>query len=341
VAIGQHATRTLNRVPGADFRVPTDQELDALAAYQLALGRQEDFILRTLHLKSEIATQGQALYQDSGNLGEPGHKNCNACHFNAGGTAGFSFNSDTPGFPRLDGSPHGFNMAAPTNVNETPLALTLGLPRDGGYGVLPLPGGGFGDFCTADICGMLTPFELFNAPPVVESADTAPFFHNNTVKDLESAIAFYGTSAFQDPKSIGFAALPITISSDPNDPEVQEIAAFLRVLNALENIRSSINVAERGRTMTTDADAHDLARLALTETEDAIKVLSEGALAKNIEPSILSARVNVIAAEVLLQIAQYTPRLGIDIVFQQATSRLRAARADLADPATLPSTYQK
>ena len=52
VAIAQHATRTLNRRAGADFRVPTDEELDALAAYQLALGRQEDFDLKSLQLKS-------------------------------------------------------------------------------------------------------------------------------------------------------------------------------------------------------------------------------------------------------------------------------------------------
>jgi hypothetical protein len=45
-AIVQHATRTLNRRAGIDFRVPTDEELDALAAYQLALGRQEDFDCR-------------------------------------------------------------------------------------------------------------------------------------------------------------------------------------------------------------------------------------------------------------------------------------------------------
>jgi hypothetical protein len=65
----------------------------------------------------------------------------------------------------------------------------------------------------------------------------------------------------------------------PNDPEVQAIAAFLRVLNALENIRSSINVAQRGRTTTRAADLRDLARLSLAETVDAIEVLSQGALA--------------------------------------------------------------
>jgi cytochrome c peroxidase len=288
VAIGQHATKTLNRRPGVDFRVPTDQELDALAAYQLALGRQEDFSLPTLVLNSGIAAKGKILYLDTGNIGEPGHKNCNACHFNAGGTSAVSFNTDSPGFPRLDSSPLGFNMGAPTNVNEIPLALELGLPRDGGFGVLPLPGGGFGNFFV--VGGQRIPFEEFNTPPLVESADTPPFFHNHTVKDLESAIAFYGTPAFQSPKSIGNpGAIPIRISADPKDPEVQAIAAFLRVLNALENIRSSINVAERGRTMASEADAHDLARLAFAETSDAIKVLSEGALAKNIEPSILAA----------------------------------------------------
>ena len=61
-------------------------------------------------------------------------------------------------------------------------------------------------------------------------------------------MAFYGTPAFQN--SLAAGAVPVDISADPNDPEVLAIAAFLRVLNALENIRSSINVAEHGRTMT-------------------------------------------------------------------------------------------
>lgn len=176
VAIVQHATKTLNRKPGVDFRVPTDEELDALAAYQLALGRQEDFDLLTLRLKSTVATKGKALYLDTGNLGEIGHKNCNACHFNAGGTAALSFNPNKPGFPRLDGSPKGFNMGAPTNVNDTPLALALGLPRDGGFGVLPMPQGGFGNFFQG------RPFEEFNSPPLVEGRRR--FFHNNTAAAL-------------------------------------------------------------------------------------------------------------------------------------------------------------
>jgi hypothetical protein len=91
-------------------------------------------------------------------------------------------------------------------------------------------------------------------------------------------------------------------------------------LNALENIRSSINVSERGRTMTGGDDAHDFARLALAETGDAIKVLSKRAQAKNLEPGILSARANVTAAAALPQVAQHTPRF--DNVFQTSDRRV-------------------
>ena len=92
--------------------------------------------------------------------------------------------------------------------------------------------------------------------------------------------------------------------------------------------------------MMSEEDADDLARLALAETGDAIKVLSEGALAANVEPDILSARANLFVARVLLQIGQYAPLRAVDNVLQQATSRLRAARSALADQATLPASYQ-
>ncbi|HZO51630.1 MAG TPA: hypothetical protein VFB63_02890 [Bryobacteraceae bacterium] len=342
VAIGQHATKTMNRVRGADFRVPTDEELDALAAYQLALGRQEDFNLTALELKSTLASTGKALYLDTGLIREPGHKNCNACHFNAGGTTAISLNPATPGFsPRLDGNPFGFNMAAPTNLNETAGALALGpsLPRDGGFGVLVLPAGGFGNFGFTPARGVF-PIEEFNSPPIVEAADTGPFFHNHTVKTLEEAVAFYGTPAFQSsPFSIGIGLVKVAISPDPNDAEVQAISAFLRMLNALENIRSSVNLVERGRKMTSEEDARDLASLARAETIDAIQVLSEGALAKSQEPGILSARAHLAAARALLDLGPES-FAGIGNRLTQAVDKMRAARSALANPATLPSSFR-
>jgi hypothetical protein len=336
VAIVQHAPRTLSRVAGTDFRVPTDEELDALAAYQLSLGRQEDFDLPSLALKSPLATGGQALYLDTGIVFEQGHKNCNACHFNGGGTAAVSFNLLTPGFPFLDRSPRGINMTAETNANAIPLAVTTGLPRDGGFGQLFLTG--FRSFGNALL---FPPMELegFNSPPVVESADTGPYFHNHMIEDLESSIAFYGTPAFQS--TIWGLATPVSISPEPTDPEVQAIAAFLRVLNALENIRSSINVAERGRAMTSAEDARDLSELALAETIDAIEVLSEGAFANRIEPGILLALERLRAARITLQGVRSQPvARTIAHLLRASVRSLRTAREHLADPATLPQSFR-
>jgi len=342
VAIAQHATRTLGRTKGVDFRIPTDEELDALAAYQISLGRQEDFDLPALELTSTLASDGKTLFLDSGNLFElePGHKNCNGCHFNGGGSAGMAFNPAIPGFPRVDGSPRGFNIAAPTNVNDLPLALALALPRDGGFGQIPTVFGSFGN--TEDLppeFGGHIELEEFNSPPVVESADTGPFFHNHTVADLESSIAFYGTPAFKN--SIQANATPVDISADPADPEVLAIAAFLRVLNAIENIRSSIEVTERGRTMTGATDMNDLARLAVAESVDALEVLSAGALADHDEPGIRTARIELRAAGVALNVAQRLPnRQAIDNLLGVAVTHLRKARSALANPATLPPSFR-
>ena len=344
VAIAQHATKTMHRKPGVDFRVPTDEELDALAAYQMALGRQEDFRLPSLVLKSTLASTGKRLFLDTGAIGVPGHKNCNACHFNAGGTTGVAFNSQIPGFSALlDGNSRGFNMAAPLNTNETPVALSLGLPRDGGFGTLATPLGGFGNF--AQIPGGQFPVEEFNAPALVEAADTAPFFHNHTVPDLESAVAFYGTPAFQNsPFSIGGpnGVIFVNISADPKDPEVQAIAAFLRVLNALENIRSALSLAARGRGMARDDDARDLASLAVAEATDASKVLTAGALASSTESGIVSARANLFAARVSLDVASHLRlRPLIDLALDESAATLRSARSALADTATLPASYRR
>lgn len=41
-AVIQHFTKSLNRVEEVDFRLPTEEELDALEAFQLSLGRQEE-----------------------------------------------------------------------------------------------------------------------------------------------------------------------------------------------------------------------------------------------------------------------------------------------------------
>jgi hypothetical protein len=44
-ALIQHFTRTLNRVPDVDFRLPTPDELHALEPFMLSLGWQEELAL--------------------------------------------------------------------------------------------------------------------------------------------------------------------------------------------------------------------------------------------------------------------------------------------------------
>jgi hypothetical protein len=113
------------------------------------------------------------------------------------------------------------------------------------------------------------------------------------------------------------------------------------VLNVLENIRSAINVAERGRRMATDADARELASLAVAETVDAIEVTGAGALAKSTEIGVLSARAHLLATRSLLaSVPGMASRPAIDNALAQAVNSLRAARAALANLNTLPQTFR-
>jgi hypothetical protein len=117
----------------------------------------------------------------------------------------------------------------------------------------------------------------FNTPPLVEAADTGPFFHNNAILTLEAAVAFYDGDTFNDsPAGQILAALdPRGIGIRLDATQIEAIAAFLRVVNALENIRQSIELLERAEARWRDEDA--LTR-AVEETDDAIRVLSEAGL---------------------------------------------------------------
>jgi len=113
------------------------------------------------------------------------------------------------------------------------------------------------------------------------------------------------------------------------------------VVNALENIRSSINVAERGRKMARADDMRELARLSFAEVTDALQVLSEGALKRQIEPDLLSACVRLLVARLALDQARHlrVPQ-AIDTLLQAAIRNLRAARSELANPSSLPPSFR-
>jgi hypothetical protein len=245
-AVIQHFTKTLNRVAGVDFRLPTEDELDALEAFQLSLGRQQDLTL-PLPLKGIIAKRGQEIFLDNA-LGK-----CNLCHANAGATANFG-----------GGNIGNANFSTGVeNLPDQPADLSGERnPPDDGFG---RPGDG-----------------TFNTPPLVEAADTGPFFHNNAIETIEGAVGFYDGESFNNSPSGKLLAQadPKGVGIELDGTQIVAVAAFLRVLNALENIRQSLELLQSSAKKGYAERAEDLELLkrAVSETQDSIKVLDGGGL---------------------------------------------------------------
>jgi len=245
-AVIQHFTKTLNRVAGVDFRLPTEEELDAIEAFTLSLGRQQDLTL-PLPLKGTVTKRGQEIFLDN-RLGK-----CNLCHANAGATANF-------GGGNIGNA--NFNTGV-ENLPDQPADLTGERnPPDDAFG---RPGDA-----------------TFNTPPLVEAADTGPFFHNNAIETIEGAVAFYNGDAFNNSPSGQLLAQndPRKIGIRLDATQVVAVAAFLRVLNALENIRQSLELLESTakKGFAERAEDRELLNRAVSETQDSIKVLDGGGL---------------------------------------------------------------
>jgi cytochrome c553 len=207
-AVAEHLPRTLARRPGVDFRSPTADELDALEAFLLSLGRRDEIDISDAtgtRFASPLVERGRVLFNSevSGS--------CAFCHGNGGalGEGGFNGTFDT-GVERQPGAP------------ARRIDPTLG--GDGGFGSSPA-------IRLGDRTGLGD--GRFNTPPAIEAADTAPLFHDNSAATIEAAVRFYTTPAFAD--SLEGQALPTV---DLARADVVAIAALLRVLNAMENIRN-------------------------------------------------------------------------------------------------------
>lgn len=95
-AVIQHFPQTLDRIEGIDFRLPTDDELDAMEAFQLSLGRNEELDLAALFFTSPVAERGRQLFNSTAE----GTGKCIACHNNAGANisdGNLAFGDRTPG----------------------------------------------------------------------------------------------------------------------------------------------------------------------------------------------------------------------------------------------------
>jgi hypothetical protein len=162
------------------------------------------------------------------------------------------------------------------NRLNDPEFTVVGEPRpvDGGFGTNP-----DGDFTSLveqpgyvnENFGDMT----FNTPSLIEAADTPPFFHNNAAATLEDAIRFFNSPEF-------FAATGRNIPF--NDTQVTQVANFLRVINAIDNIENSVlRQSDRALTALNHSPLPEdvverLLHIMIADTDDAIEVLNQGNL---------------------------------------------------------------
>jgi cytochrome c peroxidase len=272
-AVIQHFTKSLNRVEGVDFRLPTDAELDALEAFQLSLGRQKEVNIdppdpsenpAVLVFTDDFVEDGKFLFDNapSRNGTPPNGRSCAACHNNAGANNAAGVNR---------------NFATGTMFLTNAPGCLLGFvaPGDGGFGVEPAD-----DMSRRDLCGKgpnggpkaTVQFQgdlTMNTPSLIEAADTPPFFHNNSAATIEDAVAFYTTDTFNSSRAGAGNAFMLT------EEQTNQIAALLRALNALQNVRSS-NAYSAQALRQPPARAEESVELAIIETTDAIEVLTDG-----------------------------------------------------------------
>jgi cytochrome c peroxidase len=234
-AIMQHFPLTLARVPGRDFRLPTQAEADAVEAFQLFLGRSHEIDTTALGFVDATAQRGQAL-ATSGQTGK-----CVICHASLVGISDFFEN---------------FNQGANQEV--------AGLPFDDGFRqplTAPIPQ----SIPSTEVPGD----QLFNVTPLIEAADLGGFFHNGSKRTIEDAVNHYISPAFANsPGSTLVGGITITPS------QADDIANFLRELNALENIRQ---VRKRSLFVDQNRSAGNTAILgiAIDDTRDALNDLSQ------------------------------------------------------------------
>jgi cytochrome c peroxidase len=307
-AVTQHFTKSLNRFVGQDFTRPRERELDAMEAFQLSLGRKDEFTLAGITFTEPSAVAGQDLFINGGD--DPAFTGkCNFCHLDAGANSiiqnlkqnrNFNTNIEARDHPARNGSPD---------------VLDSNFPFDGGFGKAapsPNPKVIFGN-------------GTFNTTSVVEAADTAPFFHNNVVSTLEAAVAFYSGAEF--------LALPPTVAKfDFDDTQNGQIADFLRGVNTLQNIDVAARELQELLANRNNPRSEQDQRLqtAFEETQDAIEVLSDSGLFPIAKGHLITAQQRISQAQL------NTDPVQRRALVQQALTSLCAAEGQVASGTTCP-----
>ena len=174
-AIVQHATKTMARVLGSDFRFPTTQELDALEAYMNSITFPTDGNLSLDRMIAYAVSQGadEAAIERGRDLFFGDLAQCSRCH-------------SGPALAHADGSLGSGtgNLAFNTKVVDLGVNNNDGCFGGPGDPTIPLPAeaGGSREFSTPALLGV---------------ANTAPFFHDHSAETLFDARTYYDSLAFR------------------------------------------------------------------------------------------------------------------------------------------------
>lgn len=326
-AITQHNPKTMARRIGIDFRLATEHELDAVEAYMLSLGRSKDYPIYQIQFKDTLVQAGKELFDSKVNpvvngqpmLGETA--NCNGCHQNAGARS-----SSTKANPTRNTGIENMKIH-PARLLKPDMAY------DGGFGTEAA-------YCGSDAGDTPNCFGdgRFSTPPLIEAADTAPYFHNNAVSTLEEAIAAYNSDAFNTSPGSNSKGTDRRIKLDST--QVVAIASFLRSINALENMRMSDQLSNQAKQINDSATARDLVKLAKEENLDAVQVLKEGVLGNN-----WKAVQSLEKADYFLKLAQLSPARTLrNSMLNQALAQTKQARGFIVqscDPTAVPSPEEQ
>lgn len=252
-AIVQHFPKDLRRRPGIDFRLPTQQELRQMEAFQLSLGVRSELNLAAMTFRDPTVTAGKALFLGAAQARDGNTRACNGCHTNAGA-------NDADGNNRM------FNTGVALHPNA-PGCLSVAIaPGDGGFRPVPV------EARTVCADGHTETFRgdgTFNTPSLVHAAATTPSFHNNIANTIEDAVRFYTSDTFNASPAGGNRAFVL------NENEVRQVGALLRAINARQNVIDSIAMNQRslneGRAIANDPIGTSIAKI-----EKAIEMLTRG-----------------------------------------------------------------
>ncbi len=265
-AIIQHYPKTTARQPGVDFRLATDQEQDLVLAFQLNLGRLNEIDINQVNMFDAAANEGRRAFID------PARGRCNECHANAGANS----------------LPSGLNRNFDTRTRLVNTFSSVPAVFDGGFGGQGLTQPNF----DAVNAGFLNSYGdgTFSTPPLIEAADTGPFFHTNTFTNMEGAAGFYRSFPFSGSPADNILAqkfgTPVSFSND----DANLIARFLRGLNVALNLDMAQQRLTAVQTLAnqfhdTGADVQKgLMQLAENELDDALSVLTDQATTQPFYP---------------------------------------------------------